>query len=157
MDRIRGAAVAVELGSLGRHFLPGKAGSGSGESDPGRSGESGGYDAKQFTPRPDRSLLYRGRGLIGASAGHEVLQQSTAQYWKMPREQSQSGSSSPLQSACAQLEPAMVFSRSLNPKLIPNSAATASRSANTTIRIPEDGRISVSAIRTRAQPKMASA
>jgi hypothetical protein len=157
MDRIRGAAVAIELGGLGRHLLPRKAVSASGKSDPGRSGESGGYHPKQFTPRPVSGLLYRGRGLIGASAGHEVLQQSTAQYWKMPREQSQSGSSSPLQSACAQLVPAMVFSRSLNPKLIPSSAATASRSANTTIRIPEDGRTSVSAISTRAQLQMASA
>jgi len=86
MQRIRGAAVAVKLGGLGRHFLPRKAVSASGQSDPDRSGESGGYHAKQLTPSPDSSLLSRGRGLIGANAGHAVLQQSTAQYWKMPRE-----------------------------------------------------------------------
>jgi hypothetical protein len=93
MDRIRGAAVAVKLGGLGRHFLSRKPISPSGQSDPDRSGESGGYHAKQLTPSLD-SCLSRGRGLIGVNAGHEVLQQSTAQDWKMPREQSQLGSNS---------------------------------------------------------------
>jgi hypothetical protein len=82
MDRIRGAAVAVELGGLGRHFLSRKSISPSGQSDPDRSGESGGYHAKQLTPSLE-SCLSRGRGPIGVNAGHEVLQQATAQYWKM--------------------------------------------------------------------------
>jgi len=82
MDRIRGTAVAVKLGGLGRHFLSRKPISPSGQSDPERSGESGGYHAKQLTPSLN-SRLSRGRGPIGANAGHEVLQQATAQHWKM--------------------------------------------------------------------------
>jgi len=147
---VGGAAIAGRLGDGGWHFLPRKA--------KGASGENELCSDRQSRPGPF-SNARRVQTFFRLSRAPFPLRRQPCADSTPRRSQSQreGGSYPPVERHPNQPAPIAAFRKCRRPKLIPTSAAAASSRPSTMMRIPDEGRTSVSAISTRAPPMIASA